>query len=182
MDQNLHDARSRRRRGRGDGDDATAPPDRRNLRLHHRTRHSRNDGWKEEKTSSACAPADTSEVLFDNCRIPADQLLGKRGTWIREQHAECSMPDASASPHWRSDSRRAHEDPLCVREAATGVWQDDQPVSGDSVEAGRQRHANRGRATADLSRRVAERSPPPDDARVGRGEALCERNRRESRR
>ena len=49
-------------------------------------------------------------------------------------------------------------------------------VPGDPMEARRQRHAHRGRAAADVPRRVFEGSRPPDDAGVGHGEALRERD------
>ncbi len=60
-------------------------------------------GKKEDKLGVRCS--DTSELVFEDCRVPADNLLGRRATasWTR---CASSTAAASASPPSRSASPR----------------------------------------------------------------------------
>ena len=95
-------------------------------------------GKKEDKLGMRAS--DTSEVLFENCRIPADQLLGEEG-----QGFVNTMQVLDAGPHRhrgarRSASRRAPTRRRCATRSERKAF--GKPISelpGDSVEAGRQR-------------------------------------------
>ena len=134
-------------------------------------------GKKEDKLGMRAS--DTSEVrlreLPRSGRSPA-----------REGRARLHRHDAGArcGPHRHCGARRRPRaggvrGGAALRARAAGVRQDDRQLSGDSVEARRQRHADRGGAAADLPRGVPEGPRRADDARVGDGQAVCERDRRE---
>ena len=85
-------------------------------------------GKKEDKLGMRAS--DTSEMLFENCRIPADQLLGAEG---RVRHT-MQVLDAAASglPRCRLAWRRAPTRRRSRTQRCAIVRQDDLDVSGDS--------------------------------------------------
>ena len=93
----------------------------------------------------------------------------------------CSMPAASASRRCRLAWRRARTKRRCSyaqeRKAFGGT---DQHVPGDSVEAGRQRHAHRGGAPAHVSRRLPEGPAARPGRRWSRRWPSCTRARSRS--
>jgi alkylation response protein AidB-like acyl-CoA dehydrogenase len=118
-------------------------------------------GKKEDKLGMRAS--DTSEVLLDNCRVPADQLLGEvhHGFLDVMQVLDAGRIGIAALSVGLAQGglrRRAG-----VREGTEGVRQDDRQLSGHSMEARRQRRPDRSRAALDVSRRVAERSRRPRD-------------------
>ncbi len=112
-------------------------------------------GKKEDKLGMRAS--DTSEVLFENCRIPADQLLGEEGQGFVNTMQVLDAGRIGIAALSVGLAQGAYEAALALRAGAQGVRQDHQQLSGDSVEAGRQRRRDRGRAAADLSRRATSR-------------------------
>ena len=121
--------------------------------------------------------SDTSEVVFQDCRLsPADSCSARKGR-ASSTRCRCSTPAASASPRCRSASRRGPTRRRALREGAPPVRPADRRVPGDPVEAGRRGDQDRSVAAAHLSRRVPEGPRPAHDARVGDGQALRQRDR-----
>ena len=67
-------------------------------------------GKKENKLGMRAS--DTSEVIFDNCRVPVDQLLGEEGQGFINT-CRCSTAAGSASRRCRWGWRRAPTKPRC---------------------------------------------------------------------
>ena len=112
-------------------------------------------GKKEDKLGMRAS--DTSEVLFDNCRIPGRSAARRAKARASSTRCRCSTPDASASR--RSSvglAQGAYEAALRYARERKAFGKTISQLSGDSVEARRQRDAHRGRAAADLPRRVPE--------------------------
>ena len=109
-------------------------------------------GKKEDKLGMRAS--DTSEVLFENCRIPADQLLGEEGQGFVNTMQVLDAGRIGIAALSVGLAQGAYEAALALRAGAQGVRQDHHRLSGDSVEAGGRRDANRGGAAAHLSRRV----------------------------
>ena len=61
---------------------------------------------ERKRTSSACGPADTSELIFEDCEIPAENLLGYKAR-ASSMPCACSTADASRLPPSASAWRRA---------------------------------------------------------------------------
>ena len=75
----VHHPRPHRRPDRGHGGHQPGQGQPRHLRLHRRARHARVPRRARRKTSSGCAPARRARSIFENCRVPASQLLGAEG-------------------------------------------------------------------------------------------------------
>jgi alkylation response protein AidB-like acyl-CoA dehydrogenase len=133
-------------------------------------------GRKEDKLGMRAS--ETTEVRFEQCRIPIGHLLGEEGQgFINALQVLDAGRIGIAALSVGLAQGRLRGRPL-VRARATAVRPGDRVVPGDSMEARRRRHAHRGRAAAHVSRRVSQGSRPPDDAGVGHGEALRQRDRR----
>ena len=132
-------------------------------------------GKKEDKLGMRAS--ETTEVIFQNCRIPASQLIGEEGQGFIQtlQVLDAGRIGIAALVRRPRAGRLRGGAQLRVR--AQAVRPADRHVPVDPLEAGRQRRARRGGTAADLSRRVAEGSGPADDAGVVDGEALRERDR-----
>ena len=100
--------------------------------------------------------SDTSEVLFENCRVPADQLLGEEGQGFVNTMQVLDAGRIGIAALSVGLAQGAYEAALALRARAQGVRQADRQLPGDPVEAGRQRDAHRGGAPADLPRGVPE--------------------------
>ena len=102
--------------------------------------------------------SDTSEVLFENCRVPADQLLGEEGQGFVNTMQVLDAGRIGIAALSVGLAQGAYEAALRYARERKAFGKTDQPLPGDPVEAGRQRDADRGGAAAHLSRRVPEGS------------------------
>ena len=134
-------------------------------------------GKKENKLGMRAS--DTSEVIFQDCRIPAGDLLGEEGQGFINTLQVLDAGRIGIAALSVGLAQGAYEAAQELCEGAAAVRPADRRVPGDPVEAGRQRHADRGGAAADLSRRLPQGPRPAHDARVGDGEALRQRDRRQ---
>ena len=132
-------------------------------------------GKKEDKLGMRAS--DTSEVLFDNCRIPADQLLGEEGQGFVNTMQVLDAGRIGIAALAVGLAQGAYEAALSYARERKAFGKPIAQLPGDSVEAGRRRDEDRGGAAADLPRGVSEGARPADDARVVDGEAVCERDR-----
>ena len=135
-------------------------------------------GKKENKLGMRAS--DTSEVIFDNCRVPLDRLLGEEGQGLRQYAASARRrSDRHCGAVGRPRARCVRGGPE-LRERTSAVRPADRGVSGDPVEAGRQRDANRSGSAAHVSGRLSPRSR---SARISANRRLrsCSRAKRPSR-
>ena len=119
---------------------------------------------------------DDARCIFERCVVPADHMLGEEGQGFIQalQVLDAGRIGIAALVGRLGAGRLRRGAPLRARTPA--VRSADRVVSGDSMEAGRHGDADRSRPAAHVSRRVPEGSGPQDDARVGDGEAVCERD------
>ena len=94
-------------------------------------------GKKEDKLGMRAS--DTSEVMFENCRIPADQLLGEEGQGFVDTLQVLDAGRIGIAALAVGLAQGAYEAALQLRARAQAVRQADRRVPGDSVEARRQR-------------------------------------------
>ena len=113
-------------------------------------------GKKEDKLGMRAS--DTSEVLFDNCRVPADQLLGEEGQGFVNTMQVLDAGRIGIAALAVGLAQGAYEAALRYAQERKAFGKTISQLPGDSVEAGRQRDAHRSGAAADLPRRVSEGS------------------------
>ena len=115
-------------------------------------------GKKENKLGLRAS--DTSELIFEDCEIPAENLLGVEGEGFIDAMRVLDGGSISIAALALGIGARRSRCGLEIREAAPPVWQGHRGVSGDSVEAGR--HGNRARcgAAADAAGRGAQGCRP----------------------
>ncbi len=137
-------------------------------------------GKKEDKLGMRAS--ETTEVILQNCRVPAAQLIGEAGPGLH--------PDAAGA------RRRPHRHRGARGRPGAGRVRSRQPLHGGAqavrprdrvvpVDPGAARAAclaGRSGAVADLPIGVAQGPGPPHDARVRDGEVVRERDRRARRR
>ena len=111
-------------------------------------------GKKEDKLGMRAS--DTSEVLFENCRIPADQLLGEEGQGFVNTMQVLDAGRIGIAALSVGLAQGAYEAALRYAQERKAFGKTISEFPGDSVEARRQRHADRGGAAADLSRRLPQ--------------------------
>jgi alkylation response protein AidB-like acyl-CoA dehydrogenase len=121
--------------------------------------------------------SETTEVLLQNCRVPASQLVGEEGQGFIQtlQVLDAGRIGIAALA---VVLRRARMKPRPVTRGAQTVWPLDRVVSIHPGAARAARVAGRGCTIAHLSGGVAQGSGPPHDARIGDGEVVFERDRR----
>ena len=100
--------------------------------------------------------SDTSEVLFEDCRVPADRLLGERGQGFVNTMQVLDAGRIGIAALSVGLAQGAYEAALRYAQERRAFGKTISALPGDPVEAGRQRHAHRGGAAADLPRRVPE--------------------------
>ena len=157
------------------------PP--RHLGVRRRARHAgaQSAGKKENKLGMRAS--DTSEVIFEDCRVPADALVGVEGEGFVNTLQVLDAGRIGIAALAVGLAQGAYEAARALRARTPPVRPADRALSGDSLEAGRHGHADRGRAAADLSRRVDARQRARADVdRVVDRQALRERDRRARRR
>jgi alkylation response protein AidB-like acyl-CoA dehydrogenase len=111
-------------------------------------------GKKENKLGMRAS--DTSEVIFQDCRVPAGQLLGEEGQGFINTLQVLDAGRIGIAALAVGSRARGVRGGAPLREGAPAIRPAAVRVPGNPVEAGRQRHADRGGATAHLSRGVPE--------------------------
>jgi butyryl-CoA dehydrogenase len=104
--------------------------------------------------------SDTAQILFDNCRVPAANLLGDEGMGLKIALSGLEggrIGIASQAWAWRARPST----PRWPTARSAELRPADLPAPGGAVQAGRDGHADRGRAAADLARRQPEGRRPP---------------------
>ena len=114
----------------------------RNFRVH-RGEGQRRDfapGKKENKLGMRAS--DTSEVVFSDCLVPAENLLGKEGQGFVNSLQVLDGGRISIAALALGMAQGAYEAAAEIREAAQAIRQSHQRVSGHSIQAGRHGHGN----------------------------------------
>ena len=112
-------------------------------------------GKKENKLGMRAS--DTSEVIFDDCRVPVGQLLGEEGQGFINTLQVLDGGRIGIAALSVGLAQGAYEAARQLREGAPPVRSADRRVPGHSMEARRQCDADRGRAPPHVSRRISAR-------------------------
>ena len=157
--QDLHHARRQRRRA---GRDGLHRPRRRAPRASPPSSSSaaRQDcapGRKEDKLGMRAS--ETTEVILDQCRVPADQLLGEVGMGFIGALQVLDAGRIGIAALSVGLAQGAFDCSRTLRVLAQAVRPAHRLVPGHPVEAGRHGHAHRGGAPAHVSSRVSQGSP-----------------------
>ena len=121
--------------------------------------------------------SDTHGITLDNCRVPAENLLGKPGQGFRNFLAILDDGRIAISALALGCARACLEHAVEYAEAAQRVRRADRPVPGSGVPALRPRGGRRELAQPDVQGGVVEGSGPPDRPGGGDGQALLDRDR-----
>ncbi len=132
-------------------------------------------GKKEDKLGLRAS--DTSEMIFEDCEIPAENLLGHEGEGFIDAMKVLDGGRISIAALGLGMAQGAYEAALKLLEGAQAVWQANQRIPGDRLQAGRSGHGNRRCPPADPSRGGDERCRHEDHAGVVDGQALHQRSR-----
>ena len=92
-------------------------------------------GKKEDKLGMRAS--ETSEVLFENCRVPADQLLGGEGRGFVDAMQVLDAGRIGIAALAVGLAQGAYEAALDYAQRAAGIRKADCRISGHSVEARR---------------------------------------------
>ena len=133
-------------------------------------------GKKEDKLGMRAS--ETTEVIFQNCRIPAAQLIGEEGQGFIQTLQVLDAGRIGIAALAVGLAQGAYE---AARDYAFERKQFGRPIGTfQSIRWKLVDNADprRGGAAADLPRGLAEGSGPAHDARVVDGQALRERDRR----
>ena len=99
--------------------------------------------------SSASRVADR-EIYFDNCRIPADRMIGDEGTGLRTALRTLDHTRVTIAAQAVGIAQGALDFADRLRQGAQAVRQGDRRVPGRAVHARRHGDEDRGGAQADL--------------------------------
>ena len=111
-------------------------------------------GKKEDKLGMRAS--ETSEVIFENCRVPASQLLGVEGQGFINALQVLDAGRIGIAALAVGLAQGAYEAAQELRVRAEAVRPADRHVPEHPRQAGGRRDADRGGAAADLSRRGDE--------------------------
>ena len=136
-------------------------------------------GKKERKLGHRAS--DTSEMIFENCRIPKENLLGKRGEGFVSSLKVLDGGRISIAAMSVGIAQAAYECAPRLRRGAPSVRKAHRFVPGDPLQARRHGDRDRRRASAGPARRVPQGPRTDSEQGVGHGEALRERGRRPGR-
>ena len=137
-------------------------------------------GKKEDKLGMRAS--DTSEVLFDNCRIPADRLVGEEGQGFVNTMQVLDAGRIGIAALAVGLAQGAYEAALSYareRKAFGKTIASFQAIQWKLADAATQ---DRGGAAAHLPGGLPQGARRPDHARVVDGEVVRQRNRRQGRR
>ena len=119
-------------------------------------------GKKENKLGLRAS--DTSELIFEDCEIPAENLLGHEGEGFVDAMRILDGGRISIASLGLGMAQGAYECRAQVQQAAQAIRQSHQRIPGHPVEARRHGHGDRRRPPAHTTLRVAEGRPHEDDA------------------
>jgi acyl-CoA dehydrogenase-like protein len=131
-------------------------------------------GKKENKLGLRAS--DTAELIFEDCTIPAENLLGGEGQGFPDAMRVLDGGRISIAALSLGMAEGSH-----VFEAAPTIRQGHQRFPGNSVETGRHGDRNRRGHATHHARRLHERRGHEDHAGVVHGQALCQRSSRQMR-
>ena len=114
-------------------------------------------GKKEDKLGMRAS--ETSEVLFDNCRIPDDHLLGEVGRGFVDSMQVLDAGRIGIAALAVGLAQGAYEAALKYAQERRAFGKTISRFPGDPMEARRQRHADRSGAAADLPGGLPEGPP-----------------------
>ena len=136
-------------------------------------------GKKENKLGLRAS--DTAELIFEDCVVPAENLLGKEGDGFIDAMRVLDGGRISIAALSLGMAEGAYEAALKYSKQRKQFGKAISEFPGDPVEAGRYGDRDRSRQTAHVARRLHERCRHEDDAGILDGEALCQRSRGEMR-
>ena len=136
-------------------------------------------GKKENKLGLRAS--DTAELIFEDCFVPDENLLGKEGDGFIDAMRVLDGGRISIAALSLGMAEGAYGAALKYSKERAAIWQGDLGISGDPVEAGRHGDGNRSGKTSDVARRRHERCRDEDHARIVDGQALRQRGSREVR-
>ena len=158
--QDVHHQRPHRRHRGGHGGDRPRQGQEGHLRVRRRARHARASARARRRTSSACARSDTSELVFEDCRVPAANLLGREGYGFVDT---LRILDRGPHRHRRLVGGHRPGQPGGVHDLRAGppaVRPRHRGVPGRPVQDRRHGHPGGRGAPADLARGRAARLGP----------------------
>jgi hypothetical protein len=122
--------------------------------------------------------SDTAQINFDNCRIPAENLIGAEGEGYKIALGALEGGRIGIAAQSVGMARSAFEAALAYSKERESFGTTHLQPPGRGLPPGRLRHADRGRAPAHLARRRAARRGPalPEGSR--HGQAVCQRDGR----
>ena len=132
-------------------------------------------GKKEDKLGMRAS--ETCEVILQNCRVPADQLIGDEGQGFIQTLQVLDAGRIGIAALAVGLAQGAFEAARDYAGRAVAVRAADRLVPVDSLEAAGQRLASGSGAAADLPRGLAEGPGSPDNARIVHGQAVRQRER-----
>ena len=107
-------------------------------------------GAPEKKLGIKGSP--TRELYFDNCRIPADRMIGAEGTGFKTALRTLDHTRVTIAAQALGIAQGALDYATRLRQGAQAVRQADRRVPGRPVHARRHGDEGRGRPAADLRR------------------------------
>ncbi len=131
-------------------------------------------GKKENKLGLRAS--DTSELIFEDCEIPAENLIGAEGEGFIDAMRVLDGGRISIAALALGIGRGRAGCGIEICEGAAAVWKGDCRVSGHPVEAGGHGDGTGCGAAADAAGRGAEGCGAQGDARIVDGQAICERS------
>ncbi len=150
--QAVHHQRQERPGGHRHCRDGQSRRQERHERLHGADQQPRLPGWRGWKTKLGQHSSDTAQINLDDCRIPAENLIGAEGEGY-EIAPSALEGGASASPRkawaWRAVR---FECALQYSKERERLWPAHLQPPGRGLSPGRLRHADRGGPPANLAR------------------------------
>ena len=131
-------------------------------------------GKKENKLGLRAS--DTAELIFEDCFVPAENLLGKEGDGFIDAMRVLDGGRISIAALSLGMAEGAYEAALKYSKGAQTVRQSDQRLPGDPVEAGGHGDGDRSGEAADDARGLDEGRRHEDDAGIVDGQALRQRS------
>ncbi len=99
--------------------------------------------------------SDTAQILFENCRVPAANLLGDEGMGLKIALSGLEGGRIGIASQSRGHGARRLRRGAGLCKERAGLRPADLQAPGGAVQARRHGHADRGRAPADLACRHA---------------------------
>ena len=132
-------------------------------------------GKKEAKMGIRSSP--TMELVFENCRIPGDNLLGQEGQGFKVAMKTLDGGRIGIAAQALGIAQGALDAALAYTKEREQFNKPIAAFQGVSVPTGGHGHPDRGRPAADLQRRLSCQRRPFLFPGIGHGQALCQRDR-----